>query len=84
MAAVEFEQVDKIFPDGTRALTGCTMRVEDGELMVVVGPSGCGKSTLLRLVAGLEEISAGRVRIGDRVVNDLSPQERNVDMVFQD
>ena len=84
MAAVEFEQVDKIFPDGTRALTGCTMRVEDGELMVVVGPSGCGKSTLLRLVAGLEEISAGRVLIGDRVVNELSPQERNVAMVFQD
>jgi multiple sugar transport system ATP-binding protein len=84
MAAVEFEQVEKVFPDGTRALVGCTMLVEDGELMIVVGPSGCGKSTLLRLVAGLEEVSAGRVRIGGRVVNDLSPQERNVAMVFQD
>jgi multiple sugar transport system ATP-binding protein len=84
MASVAFEQVDKVFADGTRAISGCTMRIEDGELMVVVGPSGCGKSTLLRLVAGLEEITAGTVRIGERVVNDLSPQERNVAMVFQD
>src|SRR5437773_8594831 len=84
MASVEFEHVDKVFPDGTRALADCTLRSEDGELVVVVGPSGCGKSTLLRLVAGLEEITAGIVRIGERVVNELSPQERNVAMVFQD
>src|SRR5205809_601286 len=84
MASVEFEHVDKVFPDGTRALADCTLRIEDGELVVVVGPSGCGKSTLLRLVAGLEEVSAGTVRIGERVVNELSPQERNVAMVFQD
>ncbi len=84
MASVEFEHVDKVFPDGTRALADCTLRIEDGELVVVVGPSGCGKSTLLRLVAGLEEITAGTVRIGERVVNELSPQERNVAMVFQD
>ena len=84
MASVEFEHVDKVFPDGTRAVADCTLRVEDGELVIVVGPSGCGKSTLLRLVAGLEEVSAGTVRIGERVVNELSPQERNVAMVFQD
>ena len=84
MASVEFEHVDRIFPDGTRAVADCSMRIEDGELVVVVGPSGSGKSTLLRLVAGLEEITAGTVRIGERVVNALSPQERNVAMVFQD
>ncbi len=84
MASVGFEHVDKVFPDGTRAVADCTLRIEDGELVVVVGPSGCGKSTLLRLVAGLEEVTAGTVRIGERVVNELSPQERNVAMVFQD
>ena len=84
MASVEFEHVDKAFPDGTRAIADCTLRIEDGELVVVVGPSGCGKSTLLRLVAGLEQVTAGTVRIGERVVNERSPQERNVAMVFQD
>src|SRR5438445_8870524 len=84
MASVAFEHVDKVFPDGTRAVADCTLRIEDGELVVVVGPSGCGKSTLLRLVAGLEEVTAGTVRIDERVVNELSPQERNVAMVFQD
>src|SRR5439155_287139 len=62
MASVEFEHVDRIFPDGTRAVADCSMRIEDGELVVVVGPSGSGKSTLLRMVAGLEEITAGTVR----------------------
>jgi len=84
MSSVGFEHVDKDFPDGTRAVADCTLRIEDGELVVVVGPSGCGKSTLLRLVAGLEEVTAGTVRIDERVVNELSPQERNVAMVFQD
>ncbi len=84
MAKVTFEHVDKIYPDGTRALTDCNLEVLDGELMVVVGPSGCGKSTVLRLVAGLEEVTKGVLRIGDRVANDLRPQERNVAMVFQD
>jgi multiple sugar transport system ATP-binding protein len=84
MARVELERVDKIYPGGTRAVSNCSLRIEDGELMVVVGPSGCGKSTLLRLVAGLEEVTAGTVRIGERVVNTLRPQERNVAMVFQD
>jgi len=84
MARVEFEHVDKVYPGGTRAITDCTLRVDDGELVVLVGPSGCGKSTLLRLLAGLEAVTRGTIRIGDRVVNDLAPQERNIAMVFQD
>jgi len=84
MARVELEHVEKTFPDGTRAVADTTLRVEDGELFVLVGPSGCGKSTVLRLVAGLETATAGTIRIGDRVVNDLRPQDRNVAMVFQD
>jgi ABC-type sugar transport system ATPase subunit len=84
MARVEFEHVDKVYPGGVHALADVTLAVDDGELLVVVGPSGCGKSTLLRLVAGLEVPSAGTIRIGDRVANDLRPQERNVAMVFQD
>jgi ABC-type sugar transport system ATPase subunit len=84
MARVELEGVDKTFPDGTRAVADATLRIEDSELLVLVGPSGCGKSTVLRLVAGLETATAGTIRIGDRVVNDVRPQERNVAMVFQD
>jgi multiple sugar transport system ATP-binding protein len=84
MATVDFEHVDKVYPDGTRAISDCTLRADDGELLVCVGPSGCGKSTLLRLLAGLEQLTRGTLRIGDRVANDLTPQERNVAMVFQD
>src|SRR5438552_1280043 len=84
MARVELEHVDKVYPGGTRALSDLTLAIDDGELAVLVGPSGCGKSTVLRLIAGLEEATAGTIRIGDRVVNDLRPQERNVAMVFQD
>ncbi len=84
MASVEFEHVDKVFPDGTRAISDCSLRIDDGELMVFVGPSGCGKSTLLRVLAGLDEVTHGTLRIGDQVVNAWSPQERNVAMVFQD
>jgi ABC-type sugar transport system ATPase subunit len=84
MASVELDHVDKVYPGGTHAVADLSLRVADGELAVVVGPSGCGKSTVLRLVAGLEDVTAGSVRIGDRVVNDLRPQERNVAMVFQD
>lgn len=84
MASVAFEHVDKIYPGGTQAVTDCNLRIDDGELVVFVGPSGCGKSTLLRLLAGLESLTRGTLRIGERVVNDLSPQERNVAMVFQD
>ena len=84
MARVELEHVDKTFPDGTRAAADVTLQIADSELLVLVGPSGCGKSTVLRLVAGLETATAGTIRIGDRVVNDVRPQERNVAMVFQD
>jgi ABC-type sugar transport system ATPase subunit len=84
MASVALEHVDKRYPNGAHALVDCTLAVDDGELLVLVGPSGCGKSTLLRLLAGLDSVSAGTIRIGDRVVNELSAQERNVAMVFQD
>ncbi|WP_434152046.1 ABC transporter ATP-binding protein [Methylocaldum gracile subsp. desertum] len=84
MTSVEFEHVDKTYPNGHRAISDLSLRIEDGELMVFVGPSGCGKSTLLRLLAGLEEVTGGIIRIGDRVANELSPQQRNIAMVFQD
>src|SRR5581483_9900171 len=83
MANVLFERVSKVFGDGTRAVDGLDLGIVDGEFMVLVGPSGCGKTTALRMVAGLEEISEGVVRIGDRVVNDLTPKRRDIAMVFQ-
>ena len=83
MARVEFEEVSKVFGDGTRAVDRLDLEIADGEFMVLVGPSGCGKTTALRMVAGLEDISDGTVRIGDRVVNDLSPKSRDIAMVFQ-
>src|SRR5882724_12763951 len=84
MAAVDFEHVDKVYADGNTAVADVNLHVEDGELMVVVGPSGCGKSTLLRMLAGLESVTRGTISIGGRVVNELTPQERNIAMVFQD
>src|SRR6476660_2456882 len=84
MAEVLLADVTKIFGDSVAAVDALSLAIEDGEFMVLVGPSGCGKSTVLRLVAGLEEVTAGTVRIGERVVNELRPQERNVAMVFQD
>ena len=83
MAEVTFENVSKIYPDGTRAVSGIDLGIKDGEFMVLVGPSGCGKTTALRMVAGLEEISEGELRIGDRVVNDVAPRNRDIAMVFQ-
>ncbi len=83
MAAVTFSDVSKIFPDGTKAVAGLDLETEDEEFMVLVGPSGCGKTTALRMVAGLEEISEGEIRIGDRVVNEVSPKDRDIAMVFQ-
>ena len=83
MAQIAYESVSKIFDDGTKAVHDLDLTIEDGELMVVVGPSGCGKTTALRMLAGLEEISEGQIRIGDRVVNDLTPKERDIAMVFQ-
>jgi multiple sugar transport system ATP-binding protein len=75
--------VGKIYPDGTRAVSNMDLGIEDGEFMVLVGPSGCGKTTALRMVAGLEEISEGVLRIGERVVNNVPPKDRDIAMVFQ-
>jgi multiple sugar transport system ATP-binding protein len=83
MAAVSFEAIKKVYPDGTLAIPGLDLDVVDGEFMVLVGPSGCGKTTALRMVAGLEEISGGVLRIGDRVVNHVPSRDRDIAMVFQ-
>ncbi len=83
MAGITFDSVGKVYPGGTRAVTDVNLEVDDGEFMVLVGPSGCGKSTLLRMVAGLEDISEGELKIGDRVVNDVPPKDRDIAMVFQ-
>jgi multiple sugar transport system ATP-binding protein len=83
VAEVAFEGISKIYADGTRAVNEMTLGIEDGEFMVLVGPSGCGKTTALRMVAGLEEISEGTLRIGDRVVNHVAPRDRDIAMVFQ-
>ena len=83
MADISFEQVTKRFADGTVAVNSLTLEIDDGEFMVLVGPSGSGKSTALRMVAGLEEISDGIVRIRGRVVNDIAPKDRDIAMVFQ-
>jgi multiple sugar transport system ATP-binding protein len=83
MAEIVISRVTKEFSGGVLAVNDVDLRVEDGEFMVLVGPSGCGKSTLLRLVAGLEEVTAGEIRIGDRDVTDLAPRHRDIAMVFQ-
>jgi multiple sugar transport system ATP-binding protein len=83
MAQVAFERVSKVYPDGTRAVNDISLDIEDGEFMVLVGPSGCGKTTALRMVAGLEEISEGALKIGDRVVNHVPSRDRDIAMVFQ-
>jgi multiple sugar transport system ATP-binding protein len=83
MAEIEYDSVAKVYDDGTRAVHDLDLAIEDGELMVLVGPSGCGKTTALRMLAGLEEISEGEIRIGDVIVNDLTPKDRDVAMVFQ-
>ena len=83
MSQVVFSDVAKVYPDGTRAVDDLDLEVQDGEFMVLVGPSGCGKTTALRMLAGLEDISEGTVSIGDRVVNDVPPRDRDIAMVFQ-
>ncbi|HEX3977933.1 MAG TPA: sn-glycerol-3-phosphate ABC transporter ATP-binding protein UgpC [Solirubrobacteraceae bacterium] len=83
MAAIEIQDVSKRYRDGTLAVRDLSLQIADGEFTVLVGPSGCGKTTLLRMIAGLEEISAGTISIGDRVVNDLTPKDRDIAMVFQ-
>jgi multiple sugar transport system ATP-binding protein len=83
MAEVVFDHVEKVYDNGVKAVHELSLEIHDGEFLVLVGPSGCGKTTALRMVAGLEEISDGTIKIGDRVVNDLTPKERDIAMVFQ-
>ncbi len=83
MSSVTFDEVTKVYPNGYVGIRDLSLSIEAGELLVLVGPSGCGKSTALRMAAGLEEITGGELRIGDRVVNDLPPKDRDIAMVFQ-
>src|SRR4051812_14010444 len=83
MASVTLEQVTKVYPNGAVGVQDLDLEIADGEFLVLVGPSGCGKSTALRMVAGLEEITDGTLRIGETVVNDLPPKDRDIAMVFQ-
>src|SRR6266568_2788075 len=83
MAEVIFDKVEKIYDNDVHAVHDLSLEIGDGEFVVLVGPSGCGKTTALRMVAGLEDITGGRVSIGGRVVNDLTPKERDIAMVFQ-
>ena len=83
MASIAFEGVSKVFPDGTKAVDGLNLDIEDGEFTILVGPSGSGKSTALRMVAGLEDATDGEITIGERVVNDVAPRDRDIAMVFQ-
>ncbi|MCH2132593.1 MAG: sn-glycerol-3-phosphate ABC transporter ATP-binding protein UgpC [Phycisphaerales bacterium] len=84
MAQVRLESIGKTYPGGVRAVDGVSILIEDGEFIVLVGPSGCGKSTTLRMIAGLEAITDGEIRIGDRRVNDVAARDRDIAMVFQD
>jgi multiple sugar transport system ATP-binding protein len=83
MARIELEQVTKRYPGGVPAVNDLTLDIPDGDFVVLVGPSGSGKTTALRMVAGLEHVTSGEIRIGDRVVNDLPPKDRDIAMVFQ-
>jgi multiple sugar transport system ATP-binding protein len=83
MATVSLEKLNKVYPNGFHAVKDLTVDIGEGEFMVLVGPSGCGKTTALRMVAGLEDITAGTLKIGDRVVNDVTPKDRDIAMVFQ-
>ena len=83
MAEITLDGIGKIYPDGTRAVGDFDLAIGDGEFLVLVGPSGCGKTTVLRMIAGLEDITEGTISIGDRVVNDVEPKDRDIAMVFQ-
>src|SRR6202140_2600240 len=83
MASVSYENVTKRYAAGTLAVNNLSLEINDTEFMVLVGPSGCGKSTALRMLAGLEEITDGEIRIGDTVVNDMAPRDRDIAMMFQ-
>ncbi|HLI58035.1 MAG TPA: sn-glycerol-3-phosphate ABC transporter ATP-binding protein UgpC [Solirubrobacteraceae bacterium] len=83
MATIELERVKKVYPNGTEAVHDLDLKIDEGELLVLVGPSGCGKTTVLRMIAGLEEITSGTLKFGERIVNDMGPKERDIAMVFQ-
>src|SRR3982750_2035464 len=83
MADITLDHVTKRYPDGYEAVKDMSLTIEDGEFVILVGPSGCGKSTALRMVAGLEDITDGELRIGDEVVNEKAPKDRDIAMVFQ-
>ncbi|MGC2169173.1 MAG: sn-glycerol-3-phosphate ABC transporter ATP-binding protein UgpC [Acidimicrobiales bacterium] len=83
MASINLEGVSKVYPNGYEAIRGLDLDIDDGELMVVVGPSGCGKTTVLRMVAGLESVTSGTVRIGGEMMNDVTPKDRDIAMIFQ-
>src|ERR1700754_15433 len=83
MAEIQLREVTKRYPDGTEAVKRMSLDIGDGEFIILVGPSGCGKSTALRMIAGLEDISEGDLKIGGEVVNDLAPKDRDIAMVFQ-
>ena len=83
MDGIRLEATTKVYPNGVKAIDNVTLDIRAGEFMVLVGPSGCGKSTLLRMIAGLEDITGGEIRIGDRLINDVAPRDRDIAMVFQ-
>ena len=83
MAEVSLSNIEKVYDNGFHAIKDLSLTVADGEFLVLVGPSGCGKTTALRMIAGLEQITAGDLKIGERVVNDVNPRDRDIAMVFQ-
>src|SRR3954452_21615169 len=83
MADIVLDQISKRYPDGFEAVKSLDLEIADGEFMILVGPSGCGKSTALNMIAGLEDISSGELRIGGEVVNTRAPRDRDIAMVFQ-
>ena len=83
MADVVLEDINKEYSNGFKAVTDLNLEINEGEFLVMVGPSGCGKSTTLRMIAGLEDITSGTLKIGSRVVNTLAPKDRDIAMVFQ-
>ena len=83
MSFLKLEEVTKIYPNGTKAVDKTSLDIENGEFMVFVGPSGCGKSTLLRMIAGLEDITEGKIILDERAINKIDPSERDIAMVFQ-
>ena len=83
MASLSLTNICKVYPNGFEAVKDFNLQIEDKEFIIFVGPSGCGKSTTLRMIAGLEDISSGELKIGDRIVNDVEPKDRDIAMVFQ-